>query len=336
MKTFVFIVCVVVALYFVIAKIVNTNNINNARDPEKVQKLPDSIWFIVAPIIVACCLAFLTIVPPQQSGVVITPSGVKQETYNTGWHIVPPWYTVKLMEKTTQVYTCAKRTTPANKEECKNYKADATQSETVWAPTTDGIKMGFDISASWHIDPDYAWWIYDNVSETDGASNGRFYWLEENVIKAKLKSALALTASMYTPIEVYSTAREEIQQKVHERMKKDIAVYHLVLEQIDIREVYYNNDYEIAINNKKLEEQKVLTLKEVTKQKEEQEKQAAIDKNIKILNAEAEAKALQIKGQSIASNPKIVELEWINKWNGKLPEYMLGNGQNVMLAMPNK
>ena len=41
-----------------------------------------------------------------------------------------------------------------------------------------------------------------------------------------------------------------------EKMKKDIESYHLILEQIDIREVYYNDDYETAINQKKLEEQK--------------------------------------------------------------------------------
>ena len=335
MKSFIFIVCLVVALYYVVAKIVNANNVNNARDPQNVQKIPDSIMFLLAPLIVAVCMSFLTIVPPQQCGVVITPSGVKQETYNTGWHIVMPWYKVVLMEKTAQVYTCAQRTMPTDGKDYKQYKADATQSTTVWTPTSDGIKMGFDISASWRIDPEYAWWIYDNVSETDGADNGRFYWLEENVIKPKLKSALALTTSNYTPIQVYSDSREEIQGKILARMANDIKVYHLVLEQIDIREVYYNSEYEKAINQKKLEEQKVLTLKEVTRQKEELNKQAEIDKDIQITKAQGEAEALKIKGQSISSNPKIVELEWINKWDGKLPTYMLGN-QGVMLSMPNK
>ena len=192
------------------------------------------------------------------------------------------------------------------------------------------------IDKAWRIDPDYAWWIYDNVSELDDSNNGRFLWLEENFIKAKLKSALALTASKYTPIEVYSNKREEIQELTYEKMKKDIQDYHLVLEQIDIREVYYNPEYEKAINQKKLEEQAALTLIEVTKQKEELLKQAEIEKNISITKAEAEAKALQIKGQSISSNPRIVELEWINKWNGQLPEYMFGGNQSMILGMPSK
>lgn len=327
MRTLIISVCFAVIAYFCIAKILNFSGKKNKENFH----VPDSLLFLVIPLMLLIANAFLTIVPAQQCGVVIAPSGVKQETYHTGWHIIMPWYKVELMEKTAQVYTCAKRTTPVNGY--KEYKADATQSETVWTPTIDGIKMGFDISASWRIDPEYAWWIYDNVSETDGADKGRFYWLEENVIKPKLKSALALTTSQYTPIQVYSTSREEIQEKCRERMKKDIQTYHLILEQIDIREVYYNSDYEEAINKKKLEEQKVLTLTEITKQKRELNEQAEIEKNIKIIQAQGEAEALKIKGQSVASNPKIVELEWINKWDGKLPNYMLGNGQGIMLNM---
>jgi len=297
-------------------------------------KLPTSQVLVILPVILICALSFLTIIPAQNCGVVITPAGVKQVSYSTGWHLILPIYTVKLMDKTAQVYTCASRTTITKEDSgYLDYKAAATQSGTIWAPTVDGIKMGFDISASWSIDPQFAWWIYDNVSELDGASNGRFFWLEENVIKPKLKSALALTVSRYNPIEVYSNRRQNIQDEVFDKMKLDISTYHLKLNQIDIREVYYNEEYERAINAKKLEEQKVLTLIEITKQKREQEIQAEIDKNIAIKVAEGEARALQIKGQSVVNNPKIVELEWIAKWNGQLPTYMLGSGQGVMLNL---
>lgn len=116
-------------------------------------------------------------------------------------------------------------------------------------------------------------------------------------------------------------------------MRADIVSYHLILDQIDIREVYYNESYEKSINEKKLAEQQALTLIEVTKQKEELKKQAIIQKDIDITKAEAEAQALKIKGQAITANPKTVELEWINKWNGVLPTYMLSNGQGVMLNL---
>ena len=329
MLTFIKILAILAIGYWVAAAI--TNKIHG----EKV--LPNHLSILLSGIVTAIVLSFAAVIPAQECGVVVTPGGVKHESYKTGWHMVMPWYKVIKMDKTVQVYTCANlgsQTDASNNDlRMTDTKKNSVQGTTIWAPTIDGIKMGFAISASWKIDEEYAWWIYDNVSELDDSSNGRFLWLEENVIKPKLKSALALTASKYTPIEVYSNKREEIQALTHEKMKKDIAEYHLILEQIDIREVYYNQEYENSINQKKLEEQKALTLIEVTKQKEELLKQAQIQKDIDITQAEAEAQALKIKGQSISTNPRIVELEWINKWNGELPTYMLGNGQSIMLGL---
>lgn len=346
MKGFIIVLCILAIIYFIVAKAVNEGikkyNLTHSgtdRWGNSLSKplLPDSLAFLIAPIIVWVGLMFVVAVPAQECGVVVTPSGVKQESYKTGWHFVMPWYKVERMDKTVQVYTCANLgsngTVDADDSRMTEAKKSSVQGTTIWAPTIDGIKMGFAVSASWRIDPEYAWWIYDNVSELDGENNGRFYWLEENVIKAKLKSALALTASKYTPIEVYSNKREEIQQLTFEKMEAAVKSYHLVLENIDIREVYYNTEYENAINRKKLEEQQALTLVEITKQKEELKKQALIQKDIDITVAEAEAQALKIKGQSISSNPKIVELQWIEKWNGQLPTYMLGSGQGIMLNL---
>lgn len=333
MKSIIIFLSVIAMLYRVIAKIIN----KQTKGTYDYRHLPDSPAFLICGAVVFIAVLFVVAIPAQECGVVVTPSGVKTESYKTGWHLVLPWYKVERMDKTVQVYTCASlgSRTDAGGDDYRmsEAKRSSVQGTTIWAPTIDGIKMGFAVSASWRIDPEFAWWIYDNVSELDDSNNGRFLWLEENVIKAKLKSSLALTASRYTPIEVYSNKREEIQQLTYEKMKKDVESYHLILEQIDIREVYYNDDYEKAINQKKLEEQKALTLIEVTKQKEELLKQAEIDKNIDITKAEAEAQALKIKGQSIASNPRIVELEWINKWDGQLPTYMLGSNQSVMLGL---
>jgi regulator of protease activity HflC (stomatin/prohibitin superfamily) len=288
-------------------------------------KLPMYFSAFLGGLFLVILMSLIILVDAQQVGVLVTPSGVRNEELHTGWHIVAPWNTVHKMDKTVWVYTCAHATNEGNKP----------QSDAIWAPTSDGIKVGFDVSVSWRISPEEASWIYQNVTENDGGNSGRYLWLEENVIRTKLKSALALTVSNFTPIEVYSTKRQEIQDGVAQRMKKEMLAYKLILDQIDLREVYYNPDYETAINNKKLAEQEVMRLVEVTRQKEEQLKQAEIEKNISIQKAEGEAKALQIKGNSLSMNPKIIQLEWINKWDGKLPQYMMGNGQGVILNLPN-
>lgn len=259
----------------------------------------------------------------QRVGVVVKPGGVSDEELTPGWNVVAPWSKVYEMDKTVWVYTCAHASSEGTKP-----KADA-----IWAPTKDGIKMGFDVSVSWKIDPTQASWIYANVTDNDGLPEGRYIWLEENVIRTKLKSALTTVVSKYSTVEAYSTKKEEIQKHIDDLMKKECAQYKIIVDNTDLREVFYDDEYGKKIKDTKLAEQEVLTLINVTRQKDEQLKQAMVDKNIAIERAQGEAEALKIKGSSIASNPKIIDLEWINKWDGQLPTYMLGGGQGIMLNL---
>jgi regulator of protease activity HflC (stomatin/prohibitin superfamily) len=231
-----------------------------------------------------------------------------------------------MMDKTVWVYTFTNKADEGQKK----------STDAIWTPTKDGIKMGLDISISWAIDPKYAWWIYANVSEADGGIDAKYLWIEENFIRAKTKSVLALTVSNYTPIEVYSNKRQDIQDVTFKKLGEELLVYHLILRQIDIREVFYNPEYEQAINNKKLAEQEALRLLEVTKQKEELLKQSRIEKDIVIQAAQGESEALKIKGQSITNNPKIIQLEWISKWDGALPHFIAGNSTGLILNLPDQ
>jgi regulator of protease activity HflC (stomatin/prohibitin superfamily) len=148
---------------------------------------------------------------------------------------------------------------------------------------------------------------------------------------------MSLTVSNYSPIEAYSTKRQEIQDEVLKRIISECKQYRLQIDNVDVREVYYNDKFEISINDKKLAEQEVLRLVEVTKQKEELKKQEAINKDIAILKAEGESESLRIKGNSITKNPKIIELEWIDAWKAggsQVPNY-IGGGQGGQMFMMN-
>lgn len=292
------------------------------------QKVPIDLPFKAPAVLIGLALFIVSLVitkvGAQEVGVLITPKGVVEKTFTTGWHLIAPWNDLQMMDKTVWVYTFSDK-----KDEGQKKSADA-----IWTPTKDGIKMGLDVSVSWAIDPNFAWWIYANVSEADGGVDGKYLWIEENFIRAKMKSVLALTVSNYSPIEVYSNKRQEIQDVTYKKLYEELLVYHIMLRQIDIREVFYNHEYEAAINNKKLAEQEALRLLEVTKQKEELLKQSRIEKDIVIQQAQGSAEALKIKGQSISNNPKIIQLEWIQRWDGKLPNFIAGNSTGLILNIP--
>jgi len=71
------------------------------------------------------------------------------------------------------------------------------------------------------------------------------------------------------------------------------------------------------VEQKVIAQQKAIEEQNRTKQIEEQARQ-------KVLSAEAEAKSMQIRAQALEQNAKLVQWEAVQKWNGVLPQYMLG------------
>ena len=261
---------------------------------------------------------FITKISATEVGVIVTPGGVSPEPIKTGWHIIAPWNNVYKLNKTAQVYTFANSSKEGNK----------TYEDAIWTPTSEGIKLGYDISVNYQIDEDKAPWIYSNIPGSE--SEEKYKWIEENVIRSSTKMCLSTVVKDYTVTNAYTVMRDSIQHRVNLGLRKLLSEKHIILFETGIREVHYNVDYEKAINLKKLAEQEALRLVDVTKQKEELLKQSKIDKDMVIQTAQGEAEALKIKGSSISTNPKVIELQLIEKWNGVLPTYMMGGSSGVL------
>ena len=326
--------CVVYGIFSYVSVFINKHIVeNNNMQPNereygwKKRDLYPNFKFGLPSIIIGVCLFIISNIIVKigatEVGVLVTPAGVNQKSMLTGWHIVAPWNNVYTLTKTAQVYTFAQST----KEGQKSYE------DAIWTPTSEGIKLGYDISVNFQIDENKAAWIYANIPGKD--SDEKYKWLEENVIRSSTKMAMSTIVKDYSVIDAYTLKRDSIQTRVNRDLVNLLAEKKIILFEAGIREVHYNPEYEKAINNKKLAEQEALRLVDVTRQKQELLKQAGIDKDIVIQTAQGEAEALKIKGNSITTNPRIIELEWINKWDGALPTYMMGSGQGVMINLKN-
>lgn len=83
-------------------------------------------------------------------------------------------------------------------------------------------------------------------------------------------------------------------------------------------EINYSDVFERAIESKVTAEQEALKAKNKTVQVEEEAKQ-------KVIAAQAEAKSMSIRAQALSQNKSLVQYEAVQKWDGKMPQYMLGN-----------
>ncbi len=90
----------------------------------------------------------------------------------------------------------------------------------------------------------------------------------------------------------------------------------------------YDDDFETAVKNKIVAKEKAIEEQNRTVQIKEQAEQI-------VLQAEAEAKSIQVKAMALAKNKDIILLDAIEKWDGVLPVYMLGDKNMNLLNLGN-
>ena len=109
-------------------------------------------------------------------------------------------------------------------------------------------------------------------------------------------------------------ATGDILFKLQEQLKDN----YLVITDFQMTEINYSDVFEKAIESKVTAEQEALKAKNKTVQVQEEAKQ-------KVIAAEAEARSMAIRAQALSQNKSLVQYEAVQKWDGKMPQYMLGN-----------
>lgn len=109
-------------------------------------------------------------------------------------------------------------------------------------------------------------------------------------------------------------ATSDILDKLQEQLNDN----YIAITDFQITDIDYSNAFEKAIESKVTAEQEALKAKNQTVQVEEEAKQ-------KVIAAQAEAKSMAIRAQALTQNKALVEYEAVKKWNGQLPQYMMGN-----------
>ena len=100
--------------------------------------------------------------------------------------------------------------------------------------------------------------------------------------------------------------KQEIEQKIVERLEK----YGIAVNEVSLTSMLFSDDYRKAIEKKQIAEQDRQTAK--------QEAAAAIER------AKGQAEAQKLLRQSI--DPQILQKQAIDKWDGRFPTVMGGNG----------
>jgi regulator of protease activity HflC (stomatin/prohibitin superfamily) len=152
---------------------------------------------------------------------------------------------------------------------------------------------------------------------------------EQKLIPQVVLGTLKEVVGKWDAVDLISN-RDKAAATAYDAIAKNLGDRNVEISRFEITDISYTSEFETSVEQKVIAQQKAIEEQNRTKQIEEQARQ-------KVLSAEAEAKSMQIRAEALEQNAKLVEWEAVQKWNGILPQYMLGSGTMPFINLtPNK
>lgn len=239
------------------------------------------LWIVIGLLVVVLVLRSVVIVPAGHVAVLTLFGKVDHRELPEGLHIINPLKTYRLMSVRTQsIYE----------------EADV--------PSKEGLTVGVDVSVLFHLEPESASNVYQNV--------GLNY--KEVLLVPVLRSAIRNVTVEYEAKALYTSTRQEVADKIYREMATLLQDRGIVIEKVLLRGIRLPDLVRQAIENKLAAEQEAERMLYVL----EKEKR--------------EAERKRIEAQGIADFQRIVRQgidERLLKWKALETVNELARSQNA-------
>lgn len=232
-------------------------------DPSKVRKV--IITVVISVIVLIVLFKSFILLGPTERGIVFhTISGGldKDKVYEPGLNIVAPWNEMITYDVSEQ-------------------KLD----ESMGVLSVDGLSIAVDVSVRFRPIDSQIGYLYEQFKLS----------YEDKLVRQELRSIVRKVIGRYTPEELYSTKREEVETIMDNQMQEVLSINHVELTALLIRSVQLPEKIIDAIEAKLDQEQQSLAYKfRLEKEKSEAER--------KKIAAQGEATANEIINSSLTSS----------------------------------
>jgi regulator of protease activity HflC (stomatin/prohibitin superfamily) len=160
------------------------------------------------------------------------------------------------------------------------------------------------IAINYHLDGTKAITVYQNI--------GTNY--AEIIIAPALQNTFKSVTAKFTAEELI-TNREEVRLEAENELTKNLAAYHIIVENFNIVNFDFSSEFQAAIEAKQVAQQAV----ETSKQKLAQ---AQIDAQTVVTQAQGQADAQKAMKNTGSLTPEYLQYLFLSKWNGTLPTVM--------------
>ena len=159
------------------------------------------------------------------------------------------------------------------------------------------------IALNYHLDPSAVNKVWQDV--------GTNY--NTRIIAPSIQEGVKAVTARFTAEELI-TKREEVKEQIKSNLAIRLLEHAIIVDEFNIIDFEFSPSFNEAIESKVRAEQ--LKLKA-----DRDLERIKIEKEQMIAAAQGKAEAIRIEAQALMQNPKVVELRWIEKWDGKVPTY---------------
>ena len=230
-------------------------------------------------------------------GIKVLFGSVKKDVLQSGLHFVNPLYEIKKVDVKTQNYTMSG----------VNDEGGKVGDDAIRVLTSDGLEVTIDLTVLYRVGAIDAPKLYQQT--------GLDY--KDKIVRPITRTKIRDNAVYYQAIELFSTRRDEFQQRIYRSIDEDFKKRGLLLEQLLVRNITLPNSVKASIESKINAEQDAKKMEFVLlKEKQEAERKRVEAQGIadyqRIINTGLTDQQLQyeqikaMKEIALSQNSKIV------------------------------
>ena len=165
------------------------------------------------------------------------------------------------------------------------------------------------VAVNYHVNPLEVNRLFQEVGED----------YEFSIISPAIQESVKAATAKFTAEELIAK-RAEVNEIIRTNIEKRLSGNHIIIDDLSIVNFSFSEEFNAAIESKQTAEQDALRAANDLKRIELEAQQT-------IVQAKAEAESIRIQAEALKSNPELIQLEAVRKWNGVLPNYL---GSNVL------
>lgn len=144
------------------------------------------------------------------------------------------------------------------------------------------------------------------------------------IIAPSIQESVKAVSAEFTAEELI-TKREEVKEQIKANLSERLSDRFILVDEFNIIAFEFSTAFNEAIEAK-------VTAEQLKLKADRDLERIKIEANQRIADAQGKAEAIRIEAQALSQNAKIVELRWIEKWDGKTPTYWGGASPFIGLS----